>query len=244
MVDGVTFKEIKIRGREEIKGEFNNTLSVHKAIEDTLRVGDLILTSKYKNKTASLSPSHIKHISVYWGKGTLNKIKQVQWDILNGGKESSFLNHYNIFIRENILAYIDRILLEGKINNEDNYIMEIQTSDFVIQPLRELLKGKNEIFIYRPLLKHPRTFAGFYFYFMGNKYRIVYRKGERYCFESILSLMSIMADDFGKKTMKIDYIKGFTELSNTMHYNSLSITKNENIKLVLMYKQGFLRIIS
>lgn len=216
---------------------FNN---IKKNLINELSIGDLILTSKYINHSYLLSPSPIKHVSVYYGNGLKNKLLYMKLNILGGGQESSFLFFHHVYIKDIILKEIDNYL--EIVDNTTNYIIEIQLNKFIIKDVEIFINNKDEIIIYKPLIKHPNIFANFYLYFLGNQYSVFYERGKRYCFESVISLISIL-NDLSNKDKKIElyFIKNLSEYDQRFHFNSLSITKSSNFSLKCIYKNGILK---
>lgn len=201
-----------------------------KEVLENLEEGDLLLTKDLiKNKLSLdnllyiLSPSPLKHVSVYYGKNLKNNLIRIKNNILNNDEEAVFLSKHNIFIKDILLKNIDSYI--SSTNNYDEYIIEIQISEFKIIKFNEYQKLKSEIYVYRIDNVHKKVFKNFYLYFIGNKYSIFYEIGKRYCFESIVSLLTVLYEDF-----EIIYLKNL-KYKHWIFFNSISITKNSRIKL-------------
>jgi hypothetical protein len=198
-----------------------------------IQPGDLLLSSN-QNLLSILNPSPIKHISVYFGKGILTELKRIKTNLLSNNKELLFLKTLNLFNFDIIIKEIDNY--KKNITDDEYYVLDIQTSAFKIIEIKNFIKYKNEIYVYRPCINNPVLFSKWYLYFIGNKYSFFYTKGSRYCFESVISLLGHMYPDF-----PIIYFK--TIPFNYYHFNSLSITENEKIKLILIYKFGYMLLL-
>ena len=220
-----------------------NHVNIINLIIEKLEIGDLILSSKYKNKSYYISPSPVKHISVYYGSNLRNRLEQMKLKVISDSQESQRLFDHHVFIKKKLLENIDIYI--PQVNNDDHYIIEIQMNKFNIKEVKQFLQNKDEIVTYKPLIKHPITFANFYLYFIGNEYSVFYQRGKRYCFESVISLLAIMNDFINNEGgfMRIIYIRNFSILDNRLHFNSLSISKNPNFKKKNIYKDGILKLI-
>lgn len=217
---------------------------IHKDPRDKIRYtfsrGDVIMTSIYRRNYFLISPSPIKHVSIYYGNNLLSDLKLLKdsyktdnlYDILPLIKQLNIAENDTLYLRR-LNYYIN------KIDDKTDYILEIGVFGFKIREASSFLKKINEIYIYK--LNYDKqfilNFTHSYLVFMASAYSIIRYSAtdsKNYCFESIFSLLKALDENYTADTrLQLYYL-----ITGKDHYNSLSIDNSNRFILQFIYRRG------
>lgn len=190
--------------------------------------GTILLTSSAYNIAYFISPSPIKHASMYYRTNLLSYLITLKKNI----KENNILT--KIYDPKSILKHIDFYI--NSVNDSTEYVIGINELGFQITPIEEFLKDRDVIFLlyYNKgkgvEKKLMNDFAKYMCNFIGSTYSFKRYKNTKYCFEAIYHSIRENDEQFNPQEVSI-----FSE----NHYNSIFLTRSGYFDCVYKYKFGF-----
>lgn len=201
-----------------------------------LQRADIILSSVYKSKFYFLSPTPIKHCSLYIGNNVKSHLIKLKEDVINNDDKIKLLKQHKIFNPNNFLNNVDKYI--NKLDNDKYYFADIQIKGFSFHEFSVFINKKSEIFVLRLINDNYIYFIYYYFLLLiGNNYSI-FNDYNKYCYNGLIDLIRFFYN------INFPYLKNYKYLTNIYFYNSLSFTKliGKEFKIILIYKNSILKI--